>query len=69
MAAARVIEPIDILEDRALGLTSCVPSITPDQLSLDGFEERLDHRIIITISLAAHQDIEAVLGQALLILI
>ena len=42
MATARVLEPIDILEDRALGLTARVPTITPDQLGLDGFEERLD---------------------------
>ena len=42
--------------------------VAPDQLSFDGFEERLNHRIVITISLAAHRDLEAVLGQALLIL-
>jgi hypothetical protein len=42
VATARVLEPIDILEDRALGLTARVPTITPDQLGLDGFEERLD---------------------------
>ena len=54
MAAARVIEPIDILEDRALGLTACVPTIAPDQLSLDGFEERFNHGIVIAIALAAH---------------
>ena len=35
----------------------------------NGFEERINHRIVITISLAAHRDLEAVLGQALLILI
>ena len=69
MATARVIEPVDILEDRAFSLTACVPTVAPDQLSLVEFEERLDHRIIITISLAAHRDLEAVLGQARLILI
>ena len=42
MATARVVEHIDILEDRSLGLTARVPTITPDQLGLDGFEERLD---------------------------
>ena len=67
MAAARIVEPIDILEDRSLGLTARVPTITPDQLSLDGFEERLDHGIVIAIALAAHRDLEAVLFQALLI--
>ena len=67
--AARIVEPIDILEYRAFSLTACVPTVAPDQLSPDGFEERLDHRIIITIPFAAHRDLEAVLGQALLILI
>ena len=61
MAAARIVEPIDILEDRALGLTARVPTITPDQLSLDGFEERFNHRIVVTISLTAHRNLEAVL--------
>jgi hypothetical protein len=45
VAAARVIEPIDILEDRALGLTACFPAVTPDKLSLNGFEERFNHGI------------------------
>ena len=67
MAAVRIVEPIDILEDRSLGLTARVPTITPDQLGLDGFEERLDHGIVIAIALAAHRDLEAVLFQALLI--
>jgi len=69
MAATRIVEPIDILEYRALGLTACVPTVAPDQLSLDGFEERFNHGIVIAIALAAHRDLEAVLGQALLILI
>ena len=69
MPAPWIIEPVDILEYRPFGLTACIPSVTPDHLRLDGFKERLNHRIIITISLAAHRDLEAVLGQALLILI
>ena len=67
MAAARIVEPIDILEYRALGLTARVPTIAPDQLGLDGFEERFNHGIVVAISLAAHRDLEAVLFQALLI--
>ena len=34
MATAGIIEPIDILEYRALGLTACIPTVAPDQLSL-----------------------------------
>ena len=67
--AARIVEPIDILEYSAFRLTACVPLIAPDQLSLDGFEKRLNHGIVVTISFAGHRDLEAVLGQALLILI
>ena len=42
MATAQIVEAIDILEYRAFRLTARVPTITPDQLGLDGFEERLD---------------------------
>ena len=61
MAAARVIEPIDILEDRALGLTACFPAVTPDKLSLNGFEERFNHGIVVTIALTTDRSLEAVL--------
>ena len=67
MATAQIVEAIDILEYRAFRLTARVPTITPDQLGLDGFEERLDHGIVIAIALADHRDLEAVLFQALLI--
>ena len=69
MATAQIVEAIDILEYRAFRLTARVPTITPDQLGLDGFKERFHHGIVVTISLATHRDLEAVLGQALLILI
>ena len=69
MTAAWIVEPIDILEDRTFCLTACVPFVAPDQFSLDGFEERFNHKIIITISLAANRDLEVVLGQAFLILV
>lgn len=36
MAAARTIEPVDVLEDRGFGLSPGVPSVAPGQLSLDG---------------------------------
>ena len=54
MAAARVIEPVDILEDRALGLTACVPTVAPNQLGFDGFEEPLNHRMVIAITFPTH---------------
>jgi hypothetical protein len=41
--------------------------MTPDQLGLDGFEERLNCRIIIAIAFATHRYFEAVLAQDLLV--
>ena len=38
--------------------------VPPYQLSLDGFEKRLRHGIVVTIALAVHRDLEAVLVQA-----
>ena len=67
MAAAWIVEAVDILEYRALCLAACVPAVAPDQLRLDGFEERFNHGIVVTITFAAHRDLEAVLLQALLI--
>ena len=69
MTATRIVEPIDILEDRAFCLTTCVPFVAPDQLSLDGFEERFNHRIVVAIAFAAHRHLEAILLQALLVLV
>ncbi len=43
--------------------------VPPYQLSLDGFEKRLRHGIVVTIALAVHRDLEAVLVQALLALV
>ena len=61
MSTAWVIGPINRAKYHALGLTASVPKIAPDQLCLDGFEECLNHRIVVTIALAAHRDLEAVL--------
>jgi len=41
----------------------------PDQFSLDGFEERLDGRVVIAITLAAHRHAEPVLAQDLLVIV
>ena len=62
-----IIEPVDILEYRALCLATCVPTVAPNQLCLDGFEERLNHGNVVTIALAAHGYFEAMLRKALLI--
>jgi hypothetical protein len=64
-----IVKPIDILEDLPFYLTACVPTVAPDQLFLDGFEEDLNHRIVIAISLPAHGGLEAMLGQELPVLV
>ena len=61
MTSAWIIEAIDILEYRAFCLAACVPAVAPNQLGLDRFEERLNHRIVVTISLTAHRDLETML--------
>jgi hypothetical protein len=50
-------------------MTACVPTVAPDQFCLDGFKEGLNHIIVLAISLQAHEDLEAMLGQELLVLV
>lgn len=69
MPPSWIIEPIDILEDRAFCLTTCVPTVAPDQLCLDGFEERLNHGIVVAISLPTHGNLEPVFNQTFLIVV
>ena len=57
----RIVDPVDVLEDRTFGLASGFPAVAPDQLCLEGFEERLDHGIVVTIAFAAHGYFETML--------
>ena len=50
MAASRIVEPIDVFEDRHLSLPAGVPRVSPDQFGLDGFEERFDGGVEAPIS-------------------
>lgn len=63
-------QTIDILEEGGFCLAACVPwpSPAPDQLCFDRFEDCLDGRGIVAISLAAHQTTKAVPTQELLII-
>jgi hypothetical protein len=67
MPPSWIIEPIDILEYRPLGLASGFPAVPPDQLCLDGFEERFHHGIVVAISFSAYRYFEAMLRKPLLI--
>ncbi len=64
-----IVEAIDVFEDRHLCLPAGFPCVAPDQFSLDGFEERFDSCVVITIALSAHGHAEAVLAQDLLIVV
>jgi len=54
MTPTWIIKPIDVLEYCRFSLPSGFPSVAPDQLRLEGFEEGLDHRIIVAIAFTAH---------------
>ena len=45
MPAARVIEAVDVLKDAGFGLATVFPCPAPEQLGLDGLEERLDNGV------------------------
>jgi hypothetical protein len=46
MPSARVVEAVDVLKDTSFGLAAGFPCPAPNQLGLDGFEERLDNGIL-----------------------
>ena len=69
MAMTRIVEAIDVFKDGDLGLPSRFPRPPPDELSLDGLEERLDSGLGVTIALAAHRHLEAMLTQDFLIVL
>lgn len=50
MAPDRVIEAVDVMGDRS----PCPEDGAPDELGFQCLEERLDHRIVITIAFSGH---------------
>lgn len=69
MASSRIVEAVDVFKDRHLGLPARFPRSAPDQFRFDGFEERLNSRIVIAISFATHGHFEVVLSQDFLIVV
>ena len=59
MAPDRVIEPVDVLGDGVFGLLAGLPCDLPDQLRLDGLEERFHHRVVVAVPAPAHRDQDA----------
>ena len=69
MAAPRVVETVEILKDCPFFLTTCLPTVAPDQLCLEIFEECLIREIVVTIAFVAHRNLEAILVKASLALV
>ena len=49
MSSTWIIEAIDIFEDGHLSVATRPPGLLPKQLSLDGFEEGFDSRVVAAI--------------------
>ena len=63
MAPDGVVEAVDIAGNGLRGFVAGVEDCSPDELGFDGLEERLDHGIIVAISLSRHRDTDAVAAQ------
>jgi len=50
----RVVEGLDVVEDRRPGLDPGGPRVVMDQLVLQSAEEALDHRVVVTPALPTH---------------
>ena len=55
MSAAGIIEAVDVFEEGDFDVPPGMPVSAPDQFGLEGFEEALDGRVVITVSLPAHR--------------
>ena len=62
MTTTWIIEAVDVFEGGHLSLSAGVPRVSPDQLSLNRFEECFNCAIIIAIAVTAHGYLEAVLA-------
>lgn len=54
MFAAVVVEAFDVLKEGIADLVARCPCVPPDQFGLEGFEEGLVGRIVVTVAVAAH---------------
>lgn len=54
-----VTEPVVVSGDGVFGLLAGLPGDRPDQLRLDGLEERLGHCIVVAVPATAHRDLDA----------
>ena len=54
MSASWIVEAIDVFKQDCFRLLPGLPYAAPNQLDLEGFEERLDNSIVVAISFATH---------------
>lgn len=69
MPLSRIVIAIDVVEDGQFNGPTRWPRPLPYQLGFDHFEERFDRRVYVTISLAVHRHLKAVLTHELLIIV
>jgi hypothetical protein len=67
VSGARIVKPVDVLEDRHLDLPPRFPRPSPDQLDFDRIEEGLNSGGVITIAFITHRNYRAILARNLLI--
>ncbi len=63
MAPDGIVEPVDVAANGLVGFLAGVEDGAPDELGFQGLEERLNHGVVVTISLAGHRDQDAVPAQ------
>src|SRR4051812_19450481 len=68
MTSNRVVEAVDVTAEGVLGLGSGLEDGAPDHLGLQGLEEGLDDRVVVTVSFPRHGDRDAVFPQHGLVL-
>ena len=63
MSAARVVEAVDVFKEGDFDVAAGLPVSAPEQFGLEGFEEALDGRVIIAISLATDRHRQPMFAQ------
>ena len=69
VAAARIVKTVDVFKYGHFSRPLCLPSMAPDQVSFDGFEDRFDSRVIRAMSRTAHRCREPMLAQDFLTIV
>lgn len=60
MSPSWVIEAVDVMAKGQCGMGSCFITCSSNEFSFDGFEDGLDHGVIVAVALATHRGGEIV---------